>query len=266
MQPISKWPLADRANVELLFTDIDDTMTSDGALPAIAYCAVEQLQEVGIGVVPVTGRPAGWCDLIARFWPVAGVIGENGALYFRYDRATKKMRRTYWQDAETRTANRKKLDTLRDAFTMQVPGCAIASDQAYRETDLAIDFCEDVPRLPIAAARAIQALFEQAGACAKISSIHVNGWFGDFDKLKMTKRFLNDHYGDDSGYLDGRAAFSGDSPNDEPMFHAFKNSVGVANVVDFLDDMNHHPAWIAGAKGGKGFAEIAAALISARAD
>ncbi len=89
------WPPAALARLRGLLCDIDGTITSDGRLSASAYAALEALQSAGLLVIPVTGRPAGWCDLIARFWPVAAVVGENGAFYFRYDHATHRMTRRY---------------------------------------------------------------------------------------------------------------------------------------------------------------------------
>ncbi len=105
-------------------------------------------------VVPVTGRPAGWCDHIARMWPVDAVVGENGAFYFRYDHA-KRARCSGALSMTTQRAQaiRQRLAVVRDRILAAVPGCAVAADQHYREADLAIDYCEDVPRLPRARRR-----------------------------------------------------------------------------------------------------------------
>ena len=111
-QPINTIPTEALKRVRVLLTDIDDTLTTDGRLTADAYGAMERLESACIAVAPVTGRPAGWCDHIARMWPVAGVIGENGALYFRYDRADRSMHRVYAQNETTRAANRKRLEAI----------------------------------------------------------------------------------------------------------------------------------------------------------
>jgi HAD superfamily hydrolase (TIGR01484 family) len=139
--------VAERRRVEVVLTDIDDTLTLHGRLPAIAYTAMERLADAGIKVIPITGRPAGWCDHIARMWPVDGVVGENGAFWFRYDRGERKLRRRFLMDETTRRQNRCKLETLAREILAAVPGAALASDQLYREVDLAIDFCEDRQRL-----------------------------------------------------------------------------------------------------------------------
>jgi HAD superfamily hydrolase (TIGR01484 family) len=264
MRPISSLPAEAVRTLIGLFTDIDDTLTTDGRLPAAAYDALEQLHESGLAVVPITGRPAGWCDMVARFWPVAGVVGENGAFYFRYDHAAHKMVRHFAANPAERAENRRKLEQLSERILKEVPGSAIAADQRYREADLAIDFREDVAPLPLAAVDRIVALFEEAGAAAKISSIHVNGWFGAYDKLSMTRLFVRDVLGLDLAAGKSRFAFCGDSPNDEPMFDFFPVSCGVANVREFATRMKVLPAFVSEARGGAGFVEIANRILSLR--
>lgn len=250
-----------RKQVHYLLTDIDDTLTSHGRLEAKAYAALERLEAAGIRVVPITGRPAGWCDMIARFWPVSGIVGENGALYMRYDRRAKKMQRRFWQAEAERQASRAKLSQLAETILREVPGTALASDQQYRECDLAIDFCEDVPALPASDIDRIVALFEEAGATAKVSSIHVNGWFGQWDKLSMTRAFFSECFGIDLDAARDSVVFSGDSPNDAPMFGYFPFSVGVANVRPFLDRISAKPKFITAGEGGSGFVELADLLL-----
>ncbi|NJB67144.1 hypothetical protein GGQ74_000784 [Desulfobaculum xiamenense] len=264
MRPLKDFPREARAAVRYVLTDIDDTLTNSGRLPAPAYAALEALHEAGIRVIPITGRPAGWCDHIARMWPVDGLVGENGAFYFRYDEAERKMIRRYFKTDEERTEDRHRLDLLAKKILSAVPGAAIASDQAYREADLAVDFCEDVPALPMDDVRTIARIFTESGAEAKISSIHVNGWFGGYDKLSMTRTLLAEVFGEDIDAIREQIVFSGDSPNDCPMFAFFPNAVGVANVRALAQEMEALPAWITDGEGGYGFAELAAALIDAR--
>ena len=252
------------AAVRYILTDIDDTLTLDGRLPAASYAALWRLAQAGYQIVPVTGRPAGWCDMIARFWPVAGVVGENGALYFRYHPASKTMRRRYWKSDKERATDRQRLLAVQDAVLQRVPGCAVAADQAYREADLAIDFCEDVPPLGAAAVAAIVHCFTEAGATAKVSSIHVNGWFGDYDKLSMSRVFFAEELGLDIDCQRNQVLYAGDSPNDEPMFAFFPHSVGMANVLRFAKQIKQPPVWVTSGEGGEGFAELAAFLLGER--
>ena len=244
MQALAAMPSAVAAAVRVVLTDIDDTLTTDGRLPADAYAALERLEQAGIQVVPITGRPAGWCDHIARMWPVRAVVGENRAFYYAYDRQARRMTAHYWTDAAARQASRARLDAIRDRVLAEVPGAAVASDQDYRKADLAIDFCEDVPPLPEADVGRIVAIFEAAGAQAKVSSIHVNGWFGDYDKLTMTQTLFQREFGADVATLLDSTLFIGDSPNDEPMFAYFPISVGVANIQSQLHACNAgRPMW-----------------------
>ncbi len=250
--------------VRFVLTDIDDTVTTEGRLTADAYAALEQLSNVGITVIPITGRPAGWCDHIARMWPVFAVIGENGAFYMRYDRAQRKMTTHQWATEANLQDNRKKLDRLALEILQAVPGSALASDQHYRLADLAIDFCEDVAALPETAVQQIVSLFKSAGAQAKVSSIHVNGWFGAYDKLSMTKTLFAHELGIDLQNDNENVLFIGDSPNDEPMFEFFKYSVGVANIQHQLHRLTHRPKFVTQAHAGGGFAEMARYLLAAR--
>ncbi len=262
MKPFQEFPAHLKKKIHFVLADIDDTLTQDGLLPSASLAAVERLRDSGMAVIPVTGRPAGWCDHIARMWPVAAVVGENGAFYFRYDRTLRKMHRSFFKAAEEREADRKRLAEVKAEILAEVPGCAVSADQAYREADLAIDFCEDVPPLPPKAVARIVELFEKAGARAKISSIHVNGWFGAYDKLTMTRRLFREVFNEDLDAIRDRVVFIGDSPNDQPMFAFFPHSVGVANVRAFAGRMSTLPAWVTQNAGGIGFAEMVATLLS----
>lgn len=264
MLPLSHMPRSVAASMRGVFADIDDTITSDGRLSAAAYAALEALEAAGLDVIPVTGRPAGWCDHIARMWPVTAVVGENGAFYFRYERAARRMHQRFTQDAVTRRAGRERLAALAEQILARVPGTALASDQGYRAADLAIDWCEDVPRLDAAAVAKVVAAFRAAGARAKVSSIHVNGWFGDYDKLGMTRIAARECLGVDLDQAREHFVFVGDSPNDAPLFGYFPNAVGVANVHDFAGQLEAEPRYVTGARSGDGFRELAAHLLAAR--
>ena len=263
MTPLAAMPAAARARVDLVLTDIDDTLTTDGLLTADAFSALWRLHDAGYRVVPVTGRPAGWCDHIARMWPVTGVVGENGALAFAYDRENRVMRALHAAPPEARDRDRQRLEQLREAILAAVPGAGVASDQPYRLYDLAIDFREDVAPLDDASVARILGLFEAAGATAKVSSIHVNGWFGAFDKLSMIRRFCREQLGLDLDAAEdrSRAVYVGDSPNDEPAFAFFENSIGVANVLAFGAQLLRPPRFVTAAPAGEGFAEVAVALL-----
>jgi len=264
MQPIESFPLEARRRILGVFADIDDTLTTHGKITAEAYTALEQVHTAGLLVIPITGRPAGWCDHIARMWPVDAVVGENGALYFRYDAKKRKMQRRFFHSPEERVENRRRLGELRQQILSEVVGSAVASDQNYRETDLAIDYREDVAPLPPEDVERIAALFRCAGATAKVSSIHVNGWFGTYDKLTMARTMMRECFEVDLDDARDHYVFVGDSPNDAPMFGYFPHSFGVANVREFIGRMEAEPRYVTERRGGGGFAEVVA-LLSASA-
>ena len=264
MQPLAEMPLAAARAVRGVLADIDETLTTHGRLTGEAYLAMERLHEAGFRVIPITGRPAGWCDHIARMWPVDAVVGENGALWMRYDRDARRLVRRFLADEPTRRATRERLAAIGQRILREVPGTALASDQLYREADLAIDYCEDVPALPREAVERIVAAMEGEGMHAKVSSIHVNGWFGDWDKLAMTRVLMREAFGVDLDAERERFVFVGDSPNDAPMFGFFPLAVGVANVRAFEDRLAARPAYVTRLESGAGFAEVAARLLAAR--
>jgi hypothetical protein len=256
MRPLAELPAAGVLGV--LF-DLDETLTTAGRLSAQAYGALERLKDSGRCTVAVTGRPAGWCDHIARMWPVDAVVGENGAFYFHFSGG--RLHKRYRDDAAAREARRLRLRSIAARILDEVPGCALAADQPYRETDLAIDWCEDVPALPLEAAERIAALMRAAGLEAKLSSIHVNGWFGDYDKLATVKLLFAECFAADLERVNAQQVFVGDSPNDAPMFAFFENSVGVANVARFAGRLAAEPKYVTRAAAGAGFAELAAHLL-----
>jgi hydroxymethylpyrimidine pyrophosphatase-like HAD family hydrolase len=196
-------------------------------------------------------------------WPVNAVVGENGAFWMRYDKPSRKLNTVY---ACTPMPDRQaRLDSLSNKILAAMPGCALASDQFCRVADLAIDFCEDVPALPRSAVEAIVQLMQEAGMRAKVSSIHVNGWWGDYDKLTTTRRMMQEEFDvhlEDASER-SRWVFVGDSPNDAPMFGYFENAVGVANVLDFSDRLDAFPRYVTQARAGAGFVQLAQALLAA---
>ena len=253
--------------------DIDDTLSTSGKLTADAFTALWNLKQAGFKVVPVTGRPAGWCDHIARFWPVDAVVGENGAFTFFVEKGVRKRTDTLAGVADVESLQQK-LRGLGAKIRARFPEARWASDQAYREYDLAIDICEDVPPWEEEDVKALLALCHNEGAHAKLSSIHVNAWFGDYDKGKGFEHWLDlgapglapDMAGFTSG-LKGKAPalgqwlFVGDSPNDEPMYQKFEYSVGVANLRKYVDQLIHPPTWITSEESGKGFAQVVRKLL-----
>jgi hypothetical protein len=172
------------------------------------------------------------------------------------------MTRRFWVSNEERATARRRLARLGEEIVRAVPGARIAADQPYRIADLAIDYAEDTGPLPPEDVDRVVSLMHAAGASAKVSSIHVNGWFGDWDKLAMTRRLFRDEYDVDLEQERAIVTFIGDSPNDEPMFAFFPHSVAVANIRPFLPRLKSLPAYVTESAAGEGFVEFAAMLLS----
>jgi HAD superfamily hydrolase (TIGR01484 family) len=265
MKPIARFPEDAAQNLLGILFDIDDTFTLAGRIPAASFSALWELSAAGLFCVPITGRPAGWCDHIARMWPVTGVVGENGALSFFYDCAEKRLKKRFFLPPDQAQKTRDLLMAAAADVLRAVPGTALASDQPYRLFDVAVDFTEDVKPLTGDEVNRICDIFASHGLTYKVSSIHVNAWFGDYDKLTMTRIFSREVLGIDLDENRDRFVFFGDSPNDEPMFGFFPHSVGVANVRDFAGRMKILPAYVTENAGGIGFAEGARIIMEKRA-
>jgi hypothetical protein len=252
------------ARIDVVLTDVDGTLTAQGLLWPPVVPTLAALRQAGVEVVAVTGRSAGWCDHFARQWPLVGVVGEGGAFWFSCHGPEARMVQRFFHTAAERAANAQRLAAVAAEVLRHFPEARPASDQPYRLIDYAIDYSEDVGPLPLAEAMAMVQAFRDHGVSASMSGSHVNAWIGDFDKLTMTRDLLTRQFGLDVARDNDRIAYIGDSLNDEPMFAAFANSVGVANVRNFADRLKSLPRFVTLAEGGAGFVEFADRLRSAR--
>lgn len=244
------------AGIRVVLTDMDETLTFRGRLAARTYDALERLQQAGIKVIPVTAAPAGWCDQMARMWPVDGVIGENGGLFYRRD-GDHGVARQYWHGSDRQTVL-SRLAAMGDYIRSSRPSARLADDQAFRLTSLAFARAGT----PAEDAALLSALRE-AGASATINNLWVLGWLGGYDKLAMTRRVLAESYGIDIDADRDAVLFCGDSTNDAPMFGFFRHSVGVSTVRNYLAEIAVPPAWITDGPGGNGFVEAVDAVLAA---
>jgi HAD superfamily hydrolase (TIGR01484 family) len=264
MKNIATITSAECSRLRGILFDIDDTFTHEGKMLPAAFQALWDLRQAGLITVPLTGRPAGWCDHFARMWPVDGIVGENGAFYYYYDHKAGKLRQRYIFSPQEIADKRRELEAIKNEVLQKVPAAGVASDQPFRLFDLAIDFCEDVKPLSEDEIDQICRVFAEHGATHKISSIHVNGWFGDYNKLSTAKLLLKERFA--MKWKEARRCmlFAGDSPNDELMFQALELTVGVANIRNFISRMKHPPKYITRNKGGHGFAEMARIILDKR--
>jgi hypothetical protein len=252
-------PLAPR--LRGIFCDVDDTLTHGGVLVPAAYDAIARATAAGLRVVAVTGRPAGWAEVFACTWPIAGAVAENGAFAVR--RVGKAVERMTWDDADTCSAQGVKLRALADEILREVPGARLADDQWLRRCDVAFDIGE-THTLPPATVDDLCARIRAAGARCVTSSVHAHASYGDHDKAAMCVRAARAWWQVDLDATRGDWLFVGDSPNDQPCFAYFPVAAGVANVRRYLDRLAPPPSYIADAEGGHGFAEIVDLLLVSR--
>jgi HAD superfamily hydrolase (TIGR01484 family) len=238
-----------------VFTDIDDTLTTEGAITTDALEALSQLRDAGIRVVPITGRPVGWSEPFARAWPVNAIVAENGAVAVLRDG-----RKIYQQSSLERAANFTRMQAVAVRVLCEVPGARLARDSAGRETDIAIDHSE-FAHLPQHAIEHVVEIMRGAGMQATVSSIHINGWYGMHDKLEGARWIVRELFGHDLEAEIDRWVYVGDSTNDVLMFEHFPLSMGVANIRRFEGRLSHAPRWITPSERGAGFAEAAAAIL-----
>jgi HAD superfamily hydrolase (TIGR01484 family) len=261
VKPLSQWPRPQQPLLGVL-TDIDDTLTSDGAITPDALQALADLRAAGLSVVPITGRPVGWSEPFAQAWSVDAIVAENGAVALRRN-ATGGLDKRYQQDAATRTANYARMQQVLAEIEATVPGARRATDSAGRECDIAVDHSE-FTQLPQAAIDHCVQIMRSAGMNATVSSIHINGWFGAHNKLEGARWIVTELWGRDLDAEIERWVYVGDSTNDELMFQHFPHSVGVANIMRFAPQLSHLPRYITQGERGAGFAELARSLLAAQ--
>ena len=257
MQKLSQAPSHQFSSIKYVLTDMDETLTYKGRLAGATYLALERLQASGIRVVPVTAASAGWCDQMARMWPVDGVIAENGGLFLRRKANGDSIEQKWWHPAASVSDVQEKLQAISKVVEKAVPEARRADDQVFRLTSLAYKRTgSDLDN------RIVEAL-AAAGADTTINNLWVLGWIGGYDKLSMSIRVLTEAFGINPDSAQDLVAYSGDSTNDAPMFGFFKHTAGVSTVIDYLPQLPVPPAWVTEGPGGTGFVEFVDAILRA---
>jgi HAD superfamily hydrolase (TIGR01484 family) len=263
MQPLATWPAAARAGIVGVLTDIDDTLTTEGAVTPDVLEALSALARAGLHVIPITGRPVGWSEPFARQWPVDAIVAENGAVALTHRTAAQPLSKLYVQDAAVRAANYARMQQVAQRIVREVPGATISRDSGGRETDIAVDHSE-FAHLPAADIDRVVALMRGEGMNATVSSIHVNGWYGDHNKLSGARWVVRELLGRELDVELQRWVYVGDSTNDVLMFEHFPHSIGVANIRRFEDQLAFKPRYVTQGERGAGFAEVTRAILAAR--
>jgi HAD superfamily hydrolase (TIGR01484 family) len=260
---LSDWPATARSHIHGVRTDIDDTLTTEGAITPDALAALHALRAAGLPVFAITGRPAGWSEAFALDWPVNAIVAENGAVALSRG-ADGGLHKTYLQDTATRENNFERLQAVAQRILTELPQTRLSLDSPGRETDIAIDHSE-FARLDGAAIAQVGRLMQAGGLHATVSSIHIHGWIGQHDKLAGARWVVREQLGRDLEAELERWVYVGDSTNDAVMFGHFPHSVGVANVARFWDRLAHRPRYVTRNQRGAGFAEVTQAILRTRA-
>lgn len=270
MSPIDLWSPSDIKQIIGIFTDIDDTLTTDGAITNDALNALSRLSEAGLHVIAITGRPVGWSEPFARSWPIDAIVPENGSValvpvtnHVGVEKRPAGLRRLYLQDADTRNTNFLRMQQVAQRILREVPGSQLAQDSAGRETDIAIDHSE-YAHLSTADISRVLSIMRSEGMSATVSSIHINAWYGEHNKLEGARWIVRELWGRQLDQERERWAYVGDSTNDQLMFKAFSNSIGVANIRRFLPELTHLPHFVTRSERGAGFSEMADLLLQRR--
>ena len=279
MLPLADWPVQARRQVKGVFTDIDDTLTTDGAITEDALQALSALQAAGLRVVAITGRPVGWCERFAAnnpklgtiAWPVDAIVAENGSVALINDKNGTQVTnngdtlllKLYQQDAATRSQNFQRMRQVAARVLREVPEAGLSTDSLGRETDLAFDYNEHA-RLEPQTVERVLAILKNEGMHTTVSSIHIHGCFGEFDKWRGACWIARELWGVDLASELDAWVFVGDSGNDQAMFQHFTHSVGVANIARFLPTLTHRPRYVAQGERGAGFAEVARGILLSR--
>jgi HAD superfamily hydrolase (TIGR01484 family) len=260
-EPWDRCPLQRLSTVRGVLTDIDDTLTRNGAIEPAAMQALQALQAAGVPVLAITGRPLGWSEAFAMQRPVGAVVAENGAVALWRD--GERLHVEYAQDDATRAHNAQRLRHVAQRVLHEVPGATLSRDSGGRHTDIAIDHSEFVRLGDTQIAQVVRVMRDE-GMRATVSSIHINGWFGEHSKLSGARWIVQRRLGrllDDERQ---RWVYVGDSTNDQAMFGHFPLSVGVANLRQFAAQLHTWPAYITASERGAGFAEVAQRVLDAR--
>ena len=238
MKPLADWPLAQRRNIVGVFTDIDDTLTTEGEITPDALEALDSLQAAGLRVIAITGRPVGWCEALIQINPILGtIVAENGSVALIKNKngiqvtqnGDSLLLKLYQQDATARSQNFQRMQQVAARVLREVPEVALSRDSAGRETDLAFDYNEHA-RLEPHTVQRVLAILQDEGMRTTVSSIHIHGCFGEFDKWRGACWIARELWGVDLARELDAWVFVGDSGNDQAMFQHFTHSVGVANI------------------------------------
>lgn len=260
MKNINEITNSEALKIKYILTDIDGTLTDENSqIAPETYAMLKRLHDAGYVVIPVTGRTAGWASVAITDWPVDAIIVESGSIVYYLENGSRK-EFVHPSVPKDRYASHEK---IRETALKANPRIKVSIDQYSRFNDFAFNYAEDEDdKLTFEEAKEVLDAVKTLGAKGSISSIHINTWFGDYNKLPTSLLYLKEHYGVENPK--DCVIYFGDAANDEEMFGYFPNACGVANIMKYADHMEKLPTYITTYEGGKGFCEAANILLTAK--
>ena len=258
MKPITQLDSATARLLRGILFDLDDTLLDRSELTEVAYGALHRLSEAGLTLLAVTGRPAGYGEVLVPAWPIAGLIAENGSVaVLKVDGRTQLFDEV---NVTQRRARREQLQTLVTHMKCEFPLLMPATDVHLRRCDYTFDIGE-YQHVDHEVITAVIAFARARGASTVRSSVHLHVGFDGSDKASGTLRVLSRHFGYDVTHARAQFAFIGDSENDEAAFAAFNTTIAVANL---RGRPTVNPRYATQAPRGRGFAEFVQRLLALR--
>lgn len=258
MRPIQEIPRAEAQRLQGLLFDLDDTFLTEGRIVEAAFAALYRMRESGLELYAVTGRPAGWGQLIAAQWPVDGMVTENGAILF-YKEGPRLIRNDRLSPKE-RQARTHKLNAVARSLLEKFPELKPTDDTNLRVADLTFDIGEYV-QINAERVREMMAFVTQLGVQAIRSSVHLHLSDEADDKASGALRLLDLVRQRDPTEARFAYAFIGDSENDAACFAAFHTTIGVQNL---RGQLTRGPRFRTLGARATGFTEAANHLIALR--
>lgn len=237
-------------DIRLVATDMDGTLTQDGKFTTLLLQSLEKLAKNQIDVVIVTGRSAGWVEGIAHYLPIMGAIAENGGLFYTGDR------QEILVAIEDFKSHREQLAQMFQLLQSKFPQIQESADNRFRLTDWTFD----LTGLTTSQLQQMNSLCQANGWGFTYSTVQCHIKLPQQNKASSLQQVLKQHCAD---LTLKQVVTVGDSPNDESLFDLarFPLSVGVANVLDYSQQLQHQPVYVTSKYEAEGFDELVELIL-----
>ena len=218
--------------MKIIFSDFDGTLTNNGFLSAVFFDILNLIQANQSKLVIVSGRSMSWGHFFLTHFNIKAVIMEGGGVIL-----TKNEDGVIREEVLVSAATVADLETLTQKLLKEIPKTILSADSFGRKTDRAIEF----KQMSDKDVQAVEDFLKTNGANFSRSNVHINYWLEDISKSLGVDHYLKNY---ETGIQAEETIFYGDAMNDESMFRDFKNSVGVSNISEILDQLKFKPKTI----------------------